>query len=424
MKRTYQLLHSLLACALLLPSLSASAQNTNYGTNALFSNTTGNYNSAFGFNALNANTTGGYNSAFGVQSLQLNTTGSYNSALGFKSLFYNTTGIYNSALGFKSLFYNTTGTSNTANGLQALYSNTTGNHNTANGFQALLYNTTGNKNIANGAEAMYFNTTGYYNVVHGYQALYNNITGIGNTVNGHQALYKNTAGSSNLAEGYQALVNSKGSRNVGLGFKAGFNITGGSNNIAISNLGNSADTGVIRIGTTGTHTATLIAGINGATATGGVAVYIDANGQLGTVTSSRRFKNEIKTMGNVSDKLLQLRPVTFRYKQSDNKGGHPLQYGLIAEEVAKVFPDLVQYDKQGKPFTIYYHLLTPMILKQLQREHTKFTKLEVENAMMKAKLASLEQTQAEQQKLLLKLATYVQNVKNNASIQKANLVQH
>src|SRR5208282_5780296 len=104
-------------------------------------------------------------------------------------------------------------------------------------------------------------------------------------------------------------------------------------------------------------------------ASGGVEVFVNANGQLGTVVSSRRFKNHIKDMGGVSEKLMQLRPVTFRYKDSAEKGKHVLQYGLIAEEVAKVYPDLVQYDKAGKPFTIYYHLLTPMLLNELQKEH-------------------------------------------------------
>ena len=328
-----------------------------------------------------------------------------------------------------------TAQTNTLFGTGALASNTTGNGNTALGFQSLFSNTTGNGNTANGYYSLALNTTGYNNTANGVFALNYNTTGIGNVANGYQALYKNTAGHQSLAEGYQALYNSRGKYNIGLGYRGGYNITTGINNIAIANLGNATDTGVIRIGTTGTHTATLIAGINGATATGGVAVYVDANGQLGTVTSSRRFKNEIKTMGNVSDKLLQLRPVTFRYKSADSKGGHPLQYGLIAEEVAKVFPDLVQYDKQGKPFTIYYHLLTPMILNELQREHgshnaevtalkTKFTRLEVENSTMKAELASIKQAQAEQQKLLVKLAAYVQSTKPNASIQKVNIVQH
>ena len=105
------------------------------------------------------------------------------------------------------------------------------------------------------------------------------------------------------------------------------------------------------------------------TATDGVEVYIDSNGQLGTVTSSRRFKKDIHDMGSVTDRLMQLRPVTFRYKEAAENGAHPVQYGLIAEEVAKVYPELVQYDKAGKPFTIYYHLLTPMLLNELQKAH-------------------------------------------------------
>ena len=409
--------------------------NVANGSSALYSNTTGNYNVANGFSSLNFNTTGYNNTANGYQSLYSNTTGNYNTANGNQSLRYNTTGYENTANGTKALFSNTTGNYNTANGSLALFSNTTGEGNVANGYYALLYNTTGNYNTANGSYALRSNTTGNYNSANGANALYANTTGIGNVANGYQALFKNTAGHQSLAEGYQALYNSRGKYNIGLGYRGGYNITTGINNIAIANLGNATDTGVIRIGTTGTHTATLIAGINGATATGGVAVYIDANGQLGTVTSSRRFKNEIKTMGNVSDKLLKLRPVTFRYKSADSKGGHPLQYGLIAEDVAKVFPDLVQYDKQGKPFTIYYHLITPMILNELQKSAKKVesvqashkvevTALNTKVTTLTAELVSLKQAQAEQQKLLAKLAAYVQNSKNNAPIQKVNIVQH
>jgi hypothetical protein len=237
---------------------------------------------------------------------------------------------------------------------------------------------------------------------------------------GGYTLQANTGGQNNVGVGFQALYkNTTGNNNNGIGYQAGYNLTTGSNNIAIGNAGVAAEANTIRIGTPGTQTATYLAGVNGATSTGGVAVFIDANGQLGTITSSRRFKTEIRDMGSVSEKLLQLRPVTFRYKEGGNK-----QYGLIAEEVAKVFPDLVQYDKQGKPFTIYYHLLTPMLLNQMKKEHAKFAKLEAENASMKAELASLKQAQAEQQKLLAKLAAFVQDSKNNTPFQKVNVVQH
>ena len=385
--------HGALVSALLLASLPTTAQ-TLYGSGGTSPTAPNTSNVAFGYNALINITSGSENVAIGVGSLPQTSTGSFNTAIGRNSLFWNTIGFYN-----------------TASGNLAMENNTSGYYNTANGFMSLRNNTSGNYNAVNGSSALYFN-----------------ITGIGNTANGYQSLYKNTSGSLNLADGYQALYNSKGKLNVGLGYRGGYNITTGLNNIAISNLGTSTDNGVIRIGTTGTHTATLIAGINGVTATGGVAVYIDANGQLGTVTSSRRFKNEIKSMGNVSDKLLQLRPVTFRYKSSDSKGGHPLQYGLIAEEVAKVFPDLVQYYKQGKPFTIYYHLLTPMILNELQKANKKVTAVQASYVTkiqtLEAKLASMEKAQIEQQKLLVKLTAYVQNSNNNAPIQKVNIVQH
>src|SRR5262249_32645516 len=143
--------------------------------------------------------------------------------------------------------------------------------------------------------------------------------------------------------------------------------TTGNYNIAIGSPGDSADSGVIRIGTAGNQGATYIAGINGVTSSKGVAVYINANGQLGTLTSSERFKYDIHSLGAQSEKLMQLRPVAFRYKEAAEDGTHPIQYGLIAEEVAKIYPDMVQYDKEGKPFTIYYQQLTPMMLNELQK---------------------------------------------------------
>jgi hypothetical protein len=171
------------------------------------------------------------------------------------------------------------------------------------------------------------------------------------------------------------------------------NLSTGGDNIAIGNVAASTDSGVIRIGTEGTQTATFIAGISGVTASGGVEVFINSNGQLGTVTSSRRFKKDITNMGGVSEKLMQLRPVTFRYKKAAENGSYPLQYGLIAEEVAKVYPDLVQYDRAGKPFTIYYHLLTPMLLNELQKEHRQTVAQRCEIAAQKSELAALKQSQ-------------------------------
>ena len=324
------------------------------------------------------------------------------------------------------------GQNNTAYGDGALHSNTSGFWNTANGYRSLYSNTTGNFNTANGSFALLSNTTGNNNVGLGVQSLFTNATGSNNVAVGYNSLYQNT-GKRNIGIGYSAGYNlTSGTNNIAIGYSAGYNLTSGNYNIAIGNIGVAKESGAIRIGTTGTQTSAYIAGINGATSSSGVAVYINANGQLGTITSSRRFKNDIKTMGTVSEKLLQLRPVTFRYKTADETGAHPVQYGLIAEEVAKVFPDLVQYDKAGKPFTVRYHLLTPMLLNELQKEKStrkaETTTLKAaynaKISTLEAKLASMEQAQAAQQKLLNQLAAYVQNGKKNVTPEKANFVQH
>ena len=195
----------------------------------------------------------------------------------------------------------------------------------------------------------------------------------------------------------------------------------------------------------GYHHTTYVSGINGVTVTGGVAVYVNANGQLGTLTSSRRFKNNIQDMGSVSEKLMQLRPVTFCYKDSAERGPHTLQYGLIAEEVAKVYPDPVQFDKAGKPLTVYYHLLTPMLLNELQKEHhrseaqnSKITAQMTEIAGQNRKIATLtaslqnqsselvalEQAQQQQLKVLAKLAVFVQTSPNREPLRNAVVAQH
>ncbi len=376
-------------------SVNSGKNNTSIGSYSLFSNTTGYNNTANGSQALYNNTMGYNNTATGYCSLGSNTTGYFNTANGYCSLFYNTTGYNNTATGLHSLYKNTVGTYNTATGFASLCFNTTGNSNVANGVQALYSNTEGNFNTAIGSNSLYFNTTGYYNTATGINSLRSNTTGYVNLANGAYALYSNTTGYYNTAIGNNALYkNTKGKGNIALGQEAGSQTTG-SNNIEIGNMGLAGDSGTIRIGDTVTHTSTYIAGINGVTSSNGVAVYINSNGQLGTVTSSRRFKKDIKSMGSKSDKLMNLHPVTFRYKED----GSVLQYGLIAEEVAKVAPDLVQYDKQGKPFTVRYHLLTPMLINELQKERAARKALEAkvsEVATLKAKIASLEQVQSKQ----------------------------
>lgn len=322
----------------------AQVGNTLYGIYALNSNTNGSYNSAFGGSALNQNSIGSYNTASGYAALYLNTIGNYNNAFGGYALFTNTTGSYNTATGSNALYLSTTGSYNTSSGAQALYENTTGHHNTASGYRALLGNTNGSNNTASGTSALNENQTGIRNSAFGSNALYNN---------------------------------SNGSNNIGIGYQGGYYPTG-SNNIDIGAAGAATDNAVIRIGTQGTQKKTYLAGVRGVNVTGGVAVMVTATGQLGVVSSSRRYKEDIRSMGDTSDRLLKLRPVTFRYKQPDENGQKPEQFGLIAEEVAKVMPELLIYNEKGQPETVAYQSLAPLLLNELQKAEKKIEQMQAE----------------------------------------------
>jgi trimeric autotransporter adhesin len=268
-------------------------------------------------------------------------------------------------------------------------------HNTASGSFALLQNTTGSYNTASGAYALKQNTTGLFNTANGDSSLRNNTTGYQNTAMGFDALNQNTSGAFNTAIGYYALLNNMtGGSNIAIGYAAGRSTTGTSN-IMIGNNGVANENSTIRIGDNLYQNQTFIAGVSGVFIGSGSQVFINSNGQLGTITSSKRFKQDINSIGTLSDRLLKLRPVSFRYKKADEKGEHPIQYGLIAEEVAKVFPELVQYDKEGNPFTVYYHLLTPLLLGEVQRQQAQL-------ATQQAKLASV---QSENQRLRQQLTT-------------------
>ena len=345
-------------------SLTTGSSNTAVGQDALFFNTTGRNNTAIGCLALLGNT-GDENTAIGNEALFINTTGHANTAIGHEALFFNSTGSNNTAVGFQALLDNTTGNRNTAtgrealrtnstgflntaNGFQALFSNTTGSSNTADGFQALFNNTTGGNNTANGNRALYLNTTGGNNTANGWRALYMNTTASNNTAQGYLALNGNSTGPDNTALGYSALFNNTtGSNNIAIGSSAGINLTTGSDNIDIGALGVAAESNTIRIGEAGLQTNVYIAGISGATVPGGVTVRIDATGHLGTVASSARFKEAIHPMARDSEAILALRPVSFRYKKELDAQGIP-QFGLIAEEVEKVNPDLVARDERGQ----------------------------------------------------------------------------
>jgi hypothetical protein len=323
----------------------------------------------------------GNTAAENVQALNSNTTGINNTATGWQSLFSNTAGNDNTANGFQSLLSNTTGFSNTANGLQALFSNTTGYDNTASGFQSLLSNTTGDNNTATGLQALVSSTTGSFNTATGTNALVSNTTGSRHTASGFQSLYSNTTGNNNTATGDSALYsNTTGTGNIGLGANAGELLTTGDNNIDIGNQGVAAETNTIRIGTTGTHMKTFIAGIDQPLVTGGTTVQINSAGQLGVVISSRRFKKEIKPMDQASEAILALKPVTFHYK-SDSKGTP--QFGLIAEEVAEVNPNLVVRDGEGEIYTVRYEAVNAMLLNEFLKEHRKVEEQQATIAQLK-----------------------------------------
>jgi len=329
-------------------------QNTGVGAAALLNNTTGASNCANGAFALFSNTTGDGNTANGAFALQNNTTGGSNTAVGLGALLFNTEGNFNTAIGDNALVFNTTGSGNSANGMFALHDNTIGDSNTAVGFEALFNNTQGSSNTAIGSGALQANEAVNFNVAIGFEALHLNATGGGCTAVGTRALRNQGLGTANIA----------------LGVDAGSNVTNGDDNIYIGSIGPATpgiESNTIRIGK-GFEQRTFIAGINGATLGAASAVQVDANGQLGTILSSRRFKKEIKPIRKGSEAILRFQPVTFQYK-TDNT--NTPQFGLIAEEVAEVNPDLVVRDKSGELLTVRYDAVNAMLLNEFLKEHKK-----------------------------------------------------
>jgi hypothetical protein len=353
-----------------------------------------NFTTAEGHNALFSLTTGVANTGVGWFSLFSNTDGSYNTGVGAGTLLFNvgdqTTGdgTQNTGVGAAALLFNTTGFSNTATGVTALLSNTTGHRNTAIGFGALSVNTTGGDNTANGVNALGNNTTGASNTATGRNALLNNTTGEDNTANGEHALFSNTIGNSNTAVGTAALNNTTGSNNTAFGVGAGTNVTTANNVIAIGTDGGNV------------NDSCFIGNIFGATASSGTAVFINSSGQLGTVTSSRRFKKEIKPIDSASESILRLQPVTFRYEQDIDPDGIP-QFGLVAEEVEKVNPDLVVRDKEGKPYGVRYDQVNAMLLNEFLKEHRR-------NEEQHAAIRRLESNAAKQEATISELSKNVE----------------
>ena len=376
--------------------------NTAEGGNALFSLTTGAQNTAIGNLALFSNTTGSFNTANGSGTLEFNTTGNSNTANGNGALLSNTTADENTAIGAQTLQFNTTGADNTATGFQALYGNTTGGGDTATGAYALISNTTGNRNTAIGGSSLPANTTGFRNTGAGFASLFNNSTGNLNTATGWSSLFNNSTGSFNIA----------------LGYKAGENLTTGDNNIDVGSLGGAGDANTVRIGNqvAGTddvgfphpaHTATYIAGIANTTLTTNTApVVVDTTtGQLGhaMATSSQRFKDDIKPMAKASEAILSLKPVTFHYKQEFDPTRSP-QFGLVAEEVEKINPDLVTRGHDGKAYGVRYEAVNAMLLNEFLKEHRK--------------VEDLKSTVAKQEKQIEALTTGLQKVSAQVEMNK------
>jgi hypothetical protein len=290
------------------------------------------------------------------------------------------------------------------------------NQNTAEGEDALFNLTTGIGNTAMGFDALYSNTTGIENTANGYNALYRNTTGYYNTATGINALYHNILGNSNTANGFAALYSTSGSHNIALGDSAGINLTTGSNNIDIGNKGVPAESNTIRAGKQGTQKTTFIAGVSGVVVAGGVGVIVDSTGHLGTIVSSARYKEAIKPMDNASEAILALKPVTFRYKHELDPDGIP-QFGLVAEQVAKVNPDLVARDEQGKPYTVRYEEVNAMLLNEFLKEHRKVEEQSSQIAKQDCNVQKLEATVVQLQSALKAQAAQIQKVSDELATQ-------
>jgi len=322
-----------------------------------------------------------------------------NTAEGQDALFSLTNGTSNTANGFSALKANTNGDRNTANGTYALFTNVTGSENTATGYAALFFNR-GSGNTATGIAALHSNATGTNNTASGQRALSDNLSGSKNTANGSGALGNNTTGDNNTADGFQALVNNTtGSFNIALGNAAGSDVRTADDVICIGAVG--ADV---------SHSC-YIGNIFNQSSPSGLAVFVNSDGKLGTIMSSSRFKEDVKPMDKTSEAILALQPVTFRYKKDFDPTG-TLQFGLVAEDVAKVNPDLVVRDKEGKPYSVRYDQVNAMLLNEFLKERKKIedqqetiAQLKSDATKQEAATIALQSTVAQQQSAMEALTT-------------------
>ena len=356
------------------------------GDHALQALTLGVGNTGIGTFSLFSVTAGSFNTAVGAGSLDLN-TGDSNTATGAAALLFNTTGTKNTAVGTAALEFNDTAEQNTATGAFALFSHVSGNANTAIGANALFSDVSGQLNTAVGASALFTVNNGFngsFNTAIGSGALFSN-TGSDNTAIGGTALGSTTTGHGNTAVGISALPsNTTGSNNIALGAFAGQGVTTSSNVISIGAQGSNTDN------------SCFIGQIFSASSPGGSAVFIDVNNRLGTVVSSKRFKEDIQQMGTVSEALFALKPVSFHYKKQIDPAGKS-QFGLVAEDVEKVNPDLVVRDKEGNAYSVRYDQVNAMLLNEFLKEHRKvqeqdatITLLKSNDATQEAKISDLQ----------------------------------
>jgi trimeric autotransporter adhesin len=406
--RSLLLVPLVIACFGLLPAARAvvpapdggyPGNNTAEGSNALFSLTIGINNTAVGANALFHDTTGGYNAAFGSRALENNISGNFNMAVGTQALFNNTADA-NMAVGFRVLYFNTTGHDLTGIGTGALYKNTNGIDNTAIGSGALNSNTTGDDNTAVGRQALLRNTSTSFNVAVGDFALasFNGTTAFdgANTALGSIALSAETSGEENTAVGRRALeFLTAGSNNTAVGWRAGDNVATASGVVCIGS-------GVVGANVSNT---TYIRNINTTTVTGAGTDFVNVDlttGLLGHNSSSRRYKENIKPMDNASEALYRLKPVTYRFKKEINPTPS-LEYGLIAEDVANVDPNLAIRDGKGQIESVRYMAVNAMLLNEFLKEHRKVEELEATVAQqqkgMEVLAASLKEQAAQIQKV-------------------------
>jgi hypothetical protein len=329
-------------------------------------------------------------------------------AIGFEALYSSgvPTDGRNTAVGSQAMHQTTTAAGNVGVGCDALYQTTTGFWNVGVGDSAAGANTTGSGNVAVGEEALLVNQTGFGNVAIGYAAGFS-ITGGDNIAIGDRAMANlNGAGRENVAVGESALSYCGGSRNIAIGTVAGLQITTGSHNIDIGNQGQSDDARTIRIGNYETQRAAYMAGIAGVPVPLGLEVIVDRFGHLGTVAHAARFEEQVRPMGKGSEAILSLQPVTFRYgKELDSLG--TAQFGLVAEEVAKVAPDLVARDAEGKPFSVRYDAVNAMLLNEFLKEHRKVEEQAGEIGALKSALAEVQQALAKQAAQIEKVSAAV-----------------